>query len=502
MTSTATKNKILPIIAAGVGALISLILVTHAASENDIVFPVSELGNCGSEAECRVYCDDSANISACIAFAEEHGLMSAEEIEKARKFMQIGAGPGGCTTKNACESYCNDVNHIDECVAFAERNGLMSSSELEEAKKVRAALAKGAKLPGNCTSKESCDDYCSDPNNMEECITFAEVAGFIPPEELAEAKRMIEAMRKGAKPPPCRGKEACDAYCAEPGNFEACITFAEAAGFVSSEEAVMARKTGGKGPGNCRGREECNAFCENPANQEICFEFAKEHNLISDEDLRMMEKGRQQMMQGLTQAPPRVLECVTSVVGVDVIEKLKSGAVMPNQQIGDAMQRCFEENGKAISPPHNSEMMPGGVLPQEGGFGGPGGCRSREECETFCRSNPDACAGFAPPGSAPPIFQTPIDEMRLPEGMVPGGFEIPPEQTRKFEELRDQFQNGMMPSLEQIEDIRWMMQQQISPPHDFVPSPTEYQAPEQEPSDTAVPSGGNIFDILKRFLFR
>ena len=31
-----------------------------------------------------------------------------------------------------------------------------------------------------------------------------------------------------------------------------------------------------------------------------------------------------------------------------------------------------------------------------GGFGGPGGCKSREECEAFCRDNPEECQQFRP----------------------------------------------------------------------------------------------------------
>ena len=173
---------------------ISYALVAEASLEN-VVFPVAELGNCGDEAECRKYCDNSGNITACLAVAEKYDLMSKEELTEAKKFAEIGSGPGGCTDKAVCESYCEDANHIDECVTFAEANGLMSAEELTEAKKVQAALRRGAKLPGGCTNKESCDNYCGDSNHMEECVTFAEAAGFIPAEELEDAKKMLQALK-------------------------------------------------------------------------------------------------------------------------------------------------------------------------------------------------------------------------------------------------------------------------------------------------------------------
>ena len=43
-------------------------------------------------------------------------------------------GPGGCR-REACKTYCENPEHMDECLTFAEANGLMSSEELERAKK-------------------------------------------------------------------------------------------------------------------------------------------------------------------------------------------------------------------------------------------------------------------------------------------------------------------------------------------------------------------------------
>lgn len=396
-----------PIFIFGASFIFSLAIfsLVSAVSGSDIVFPVKELGNCKNETECRTYCDKPQNIKVCLNFAEKYNLMPKEELAMARKFAAIGAkGPGGCTSKESCDQYCNDINNIQECVAFAEKTGIMPPEELEEAKKVIAVLASGAKLPGNCRSKNECDVYCNDSNHIEECIIFAEKAGFIPPDELGEVRQVLEAVRKGAKPPPCRGKKQCDAYCAEPNNFEQCITFAEAAGLVSPEEAKMARKTGGKGPGNCRGKEECDkfceeegnfeicvdfavqyglmppeeaeiakktggkgpggckgkeeceAFCQNPVNQETCFNFGKEHGLIPEEDLRRMEEGKKQIIEVLSGASPEVMSCIEETLGSETVEKLKVGTAMPSQTIGDTMRKCFEE----VMGKMGSENGPGG----------------------------------------------------------------------------------------------------------------------------------------------
>ncbi|MDP3758727.1 MAG: hypothetical protein Q8Q86_03335, partial [Candidatus Daviesbacteria bacterium] len=323
--------------------LIGQIFAQETVKAADIQYPVAELGNCKDESACRLYCDKPENTEVCIDFAEKNNLMSEEEIQLAKNFIAAGSkGPGGCTSKDSCEQYCNDINHIDACISFAEKNNLMSPTELEEARKVQAAIARGVKPPP-CGNKKACDVYCEEPEHMEECITFGVEAGFIQGKELEDVQKMLQAIKRGVKPPPCKGKEACDEYCSTPENmevcmnfaieagfmneqekadsqkmlqaikkgvkppnckskeqcdvycsqdenFEECITFAEAAGFMTAEDATMARKTGGKGPGGCKGKDECESFCNNPDNQETCFNFAKDNGMIPEKDLRNMEQ--------------------------------------------------------------------------------------------------------------------------------------------------------------------------------------------------------------------
>ena len=250
--------------------------IVLASSKEDIVFPVVELGGCENKEQCKMYCDNPDNIKQCVGFAEKHNLLGKDEIEKAKRFMEAGnKGPGECNSQKSCEEYCNNINNMDECLAFAETHGMMDDEELEEAKKVQSALKRGAKLPGGCENKNECEQYCENSEHMEECIAFAETAGFIPPDELEDAKKALSAIKKGIKPPPCRGKKECDNYCGEPQNFESCLVFAEAAGFISEEEAEMARKTGGRGPGDCRGKDECDEYCQRPENVKECVDFVE-----------------------------------------------------------------------------------------------------------------------------------------------------------------------------------------------------------------------------------
>ena len=491
-----------------------------------IQYPVAELGNCQDKTACKTYCDSPENMEACLSFAEKKNLMTKGEIDTAKKFTAANIKkPGRCTTKDSCEEYCNDINHIDECITFATENNLIPPKELEEAKKVQAAIKKGVKPPacGNkkdcdtycdspehmeecmtfameagfmteqektdsqkmlaavkrgvkpppCHGQDECDEYCSQPNNMETCMTFAMEAGFMSDQEKANSQKMIAAIKKGVVPPKCKGKEGCDIYCGQEEHFEECLSFSEAAGFMNPEEAAMARKTGGKGPGGCKGKDECDAFCNNPDNQETCFNFAKDNGMIPEKDLKRMEEGKQQFKQSLSQAPQEVLDCLNSQMGSDMLEKLKSGQFMPPKDIGDKMQICFEQGMGAAQPGGPGE---GGMRPPAGQTG-PGGCKTLEECTSYCESNIEECKNFQKPNG--PQDQNGQPGQNIPQGpngapgsngqsiqAGPGGCKGPeecksycesnPEECKNFQgqqiqpqiekQIQQQIQNQMAPS--------------------------------------------------------
>ncbi|MBI4836802.1 MAG: hypothetical protein HY813_00125 [Candidatus Portnoybacteria bacterium] len=414
----------------------------ETAGTANIQYPIKELDDCENKKVCKAYCDKSEHTEDCLDFAEKNNLMSKNEIATAKKFVAAGnKGPGGCEGKDGCESYCNDMDHMDECIAFAEKNNIIPPKELAEAKKVQAAIKRGVKPPP-CKNKKACDAYCEDPDHMEECIVFGTEAGFIQGKELEDSQKMLVAFKKGVKPPPCRGKTECDKYCQDPDHmevcmnfaieagfmteeqkadsqkmlaalkkgvkppacqgkedcdkycgqdehFEECTNFAEAAGFMTAEQTTMARKTGGKGPGGCKGKDACEAFCNNPDNQETCFNFAKENGMIPEEDLKRMEEGKRQFKESLNQTPSEVMGCLNSSFSPEMMEKFKSGAAMPPKEIGDQMRQCFEKVMPQPPPGSENGMMPANQP-------GPGGCKTQEECKTYCQTNPDACKNFQP----------------------------------------------------------------------------------------------------------
>ena len=124
-----------------VGTTISSVFAqTDGQIITEISYPVVELSNCTDKATCKTYCDKLENVDSCLSFAEKNNLMPKEEIEIAKNFKNVGmTGPGKCKGKEECNTYCSDPINMDECITFAEKNGLMSSKKLEEAKKQRNA---------------------------------------------------------------------------------------------------------------------------------------------------------------------------------------------------------------------------------------------------------------------------------------------------------------------------------------------------------------------------
>lgn len=457
-------NKYLIIFSA---AISYAVIASTGAGAQQISYPVSELGGCGNETDCRSFCDDESHMVVCVNFAEKNGLMSAEDAAQARKFAKIGAGPGGCQNQKECQLYCDDVGHIDACLDFASKNGFIGAAELAEAQKVAQALKSGASLPGGCKNKKECESYCDDLSNVGECFDFAEKAGFIPPDEIDDARKAVAAMKQGARPPGgCKNKKECDSYCSDPNNIEACFDFAEEAGFIPPEEIEQARKvipmmkagkmpggcknkndcesycqddshmeecanfaleagfmkpeevemfkkTGGKGPGGCKGKERCESFCNDPAHQEECFNFASEKGLIPEDQVKQMKEGMAQFRQGLDMATPEVLECIKSKVGVERFEKMKSGG-LPDRSVGEAMGSCFSQ---MMKPP--------------AGFEGKGGPPSAEDIQKMLPKGVEVTPEMmqkGPPSQADiqSIIQKKVQEEMQKRGAPPGGSFGPP----------------------------------------------------------------------------
>jgi len=394
--------------------------------------------------------------------------MEARQVAKAlRGGVQL---PGGCTNKRDCELYCEDSNHFEECIDFAIRAGFIPPEEAEEARKISAALTSGLQTPGNCRGENECELYCGNPDHQEECFDFALAAGLISPEEAEMARKFIPLMERGEAPGGCRSERECDAYCRDDAHQDECFNFAVNAGFVTPEEAEIFRSTGGRGPGDCQGREECEAFCNNPNNGEICFEFAQEHGLVNEEEVRHIREGSSRIREELHNFPPEITECLTLKLGNNILDKIRSGEFTPGPEIGESMRQCFE-NFVPQGPPPGFE---GDHPPEDFPFS--------EDREFPSNFPPDQERPRDFEENFPSDFQRPEHE-DFPEGFIPPpDFQRPPPEDFRppsdFERPADQFPSDEF--FEATHDFIEPIQEFLPPTEDFTQPIQEFLPPTEE----------------------
>lgn len=339
---------------------------SFAESVSDISYPVEELGNCSSEEECISYCDDLSHEVECTEFAKKHNLdYSVYEGEVSFPVEALG----NCSSETECRQYCEVVENLESCLNFAEENNLLSREKIEEARKVLPFLLSG-NTPGNCKTEQECHAYCEEESNFSECVDFAVKAGFISAEEAEIAKKVGPSGGPGG----CKGEEECMNYCATPDHAEECVEFGVRMGFIDPSEAETVKQLMAKGitsgPGNCKGREECDLYCATPEHAEECVEFGVMAGFIDPEEAEM---AKQMLSRGITSGPggcKEKEECDTYCEAEEHIEE------------------CIEFARMAgfISDEEYENLKKFGF--RQGPESGPGGCMSEEECTAFC-SNPE-----------------------------------------------------------------------------------------------------------------
>lgn len=321
------------------------------SSLSGITFPVAELGNCTSRDECRAYCDQTEHMDACTAFAKAHGLVTNDEATKSQKFSEIlksGGGPGNCATPQACREFCSTIENMPACVSFAKEHGF-NDDNIAEVEKIQQHVQGGGTLPGGCTSKDSCEEYCSDFSHAVECQAFAQKVGITEISNREQEKipsgqfqKLLELIKEHKTPGQCTSAGTCEEYCQDQAHKDECVAFAKDAGFVSSDQADKIKSLGGKGPGGCDSEDSCKAYCNDTAHQNECLQFGKDHGLVSPEQLKDSHEGLVRIREGITQAPPVVQQCLSSNLGEQTVQDIEAGNLAPSPMVGKQIRSCFE----------------------------------------------------------------------------------------------------------------------------------------------------------------
>jgi len=334
------------------GLLISGLVI--AQTPPDITYPVPELGNCESKTACKQYCDNPSHTQECLAFAKEHKMMSEEEVDQAKSMLQAikDGGPGGCQSKTECQAYCEHTAHLDECIAFSEEHDLIPEKELERVKAMAEAHKRGVTPPGNCQTKTECKNYCEKTTNIEECLKYAEEAGFTPPGDVKKARRIVRLMNLGKTPGGCQSKAECENYCQKEEHVDECLEFSVETGEMTKEEAekIKERQKGPEmeaGPGGCRSDKECETYCN--SHQRECLIFAKEHGLMTEEETKMIEKDLAQLKTGIEEASPEAAKCIDNKLGEATVQKIKSGEYIPGPETGQKINQCMKQHEEKMA---------------------------------------------------------------------------------------------------------------------------------------------------------
>ncbi len=494
----------------------------RGASVFDIEYPIADLGGCADRSLCKQYCDDAGHADACLEFAQKYGLADKEAVEKTRVVQEEG-GPGGCRG-DACKTYCDDPGHQDECVDYAVQKGFMTFAEAERAKKPG---------PGGCRGV-ACRLYCEDTAHEDECFDYAVKNGIIPKEE---AERISEFKEKFGKqktgPGGCQGEDQCRQYCEDPEHITECVSFAEEHGFVDKEQAKIIKKTAGKGPGGCKGSNECRTYCDDQSHQQECIDFGEQNGFMSADEAARARKVvgkdgpggcRGQQCRDFCDTPGNEDACLEFAEREGLIPKEEAARAKKfsaaSKDGGPGGCRGVTCRNYCESPEHREECYAfakekGLISPEEQEHfdagskieevvrtaGGPGGCKSEQECRAYCGdpSRVEECVAFgATHGGVPPeqarrmlkqFAEQRFEARGGPGEFGSGGFEgfrrSEEDAGRRFEEFRaleEQFRGKEFPGFGEHGGFPGGPPEGFPGPGDFPGVPGEFPGGEGGPS--------------------
>lgn len=261
---------------------------------------------------------------------------------------------------------------------------------------------------GGCTDKTSCKAYCNISLNQEACENFAASYGVSSAKESQKERisRKEIAMKDGG-PGNCAAntndpEKSCRAYCDAPDHMNECVAYGKSRGLLKgreleeAEKVMKALESGVALPEGCTSGESCKQMCEEPKNIGIaraCFAFAEKAGLLpphvdraqAEKIFKLIEEGKAPF-----KSPKDFKQC-------------------ENPENDEIMEKCLkfgEENG--LIPPKDLEMI------KKTGGKGPGGCRGKEQCDTYCNEHQEECMKFAEEHN----LIAPEDKARMEEGLA------------------------------------------------------------------------------------
>lgn len=286
---------------------------------------------------------------------------------------------GNCRDANECYLYCQLPQNTPACWSYGKyilHKQVLAESDEDLAKK------HGITFPiaelGNCANINQCKAYCDNPSNHDACMSFAKKKGFHKevgdqsggnPELLASARSELG----------CDSETSCQALCEQPTNRERCMAFAQKHGLGRPPPDKVQLLQAAQAELGCTSMETCRATCEQQKDK--CMEFARKHGLGGGPS-----GGSQQQGPG----------------GCNSEETCR------------AYCQTHPDECKGFAATSGDANYSGSY--KQGDYLGPGGCKTEEECKNYCSSHPSECPGFQqgqpsyqqqPVGSYPTYYPQP-----------------------------------------------------------------------------------------------
>lgn len=369
---------------------VGIFAAVFASSPYDIIFPIPELNNCVNKSECKAYCDiaGAGEVQKKLPKTEIN-QKQGDWTFKLRVFgggsryqlvisnnngigpFSISQGDGTLYTAGnppSCRGlqvYGTDQGRLPEQLPFS---GTVTDCKTGEKTSFQVpATTDGLSPAGKIERQNQCDAFAAKHN-----LGNAQ-----------ERKQKLAAVEADGGPGGCARSEnpyeTCKIYCSSVDHMEECVNYAKThVGIMSEEElkdadkVTTALKSGAKLPDFCASdMRACKDKCMAPASAEIarqCFTFAKAAGF----------------------APPDVsLDDMEKMFGIMSKRGLSFKDMSKCEQ--EVSEVCIEVGVEAgLIKPAEAKMI------KAMGGKGPGGCRGRESCESFCKNeaNQETCANF------------------------------------------------------------------------------------------------------------
>jgi hypothetical protein len=240
---------------------------------------------------------------------------------------------------------------------------------------------------GNCADLQSCKAYCEDPVNKEACISFAKSKGFYkePPKSEGNVRSKL-ILEKAKVELGCNTEQDCKALCQDQSNAEKCAAFAKKYGIGKEKEDLTRKSIVEKAKSflGCTSEETCKAFCQDSKNHEKCSQFAKMAGLTGGMVKVASMSGKNQ--EGLDQVKKLIERCKANPTycqqNIDAIQE--EITQKSDQFCKDNPQRCKEFMKELTNLQESSRA--GKFIPNsEKAF------ENANDRARFCRENPAKC---------------------------------------------------------------------------------------------------------------